>query len=46
MLFFYEKQSWDWANANSDAKQTSGSFIVHYELSDRNPTIGEMLCSQ
>lgn len=45
-VIFYEKQSWDWANANSDAEQTSGSFIVHYELSDRNPTIGEMLCSQ
>jgi hypothetical protein len=37
-VVFNENQPWNWTNADSSADQQPGSFIVHYELSDENPT--------
>lgn len=38
---FDENVSWDWANAAGNTDQLSGEFIVHYEDSDSNSTIGD-----
>lgn len=40
-VIFDEKQPCTWTDDDSNAEQTTGSFVVHYELSDTNPTIGE-----
>ena len=38
---FDENVSWDWANAAGNTDQLSGEFIVNYEDSDSNSTIGD-----
>jgi hypothetical protein len=38
---FDEKQPWVWDNSDAEAGQETDSFIVHYELSDTNPTTGD-----
>jgi hypothetical protein len=38
-VVFMENQLWDWTSENNSTAQQSDSFIMHYDLSDSNPTI-------
>ena len=37
-VIFDEQQPWDWTSAVESTEQPTDSFIVHYEMTDRNLT--------
>jgi hypothetical protein len=39
-VVFDEKQPWDWKNEMGSTSQQSGTFVIHYDMPDQNPTTG------